>query len=155
MEEDNEFSEDERFYASDFQDDLEYILGVEDILDGACTNHEPTSLSFTTFQDAYFHMSDFKSDFGCDEDMDKTFEGDGGLDSNFMTFDLPYSIDEPSKPSFHNVLLESSSKFVQFTLASKNLMVDCLRRERYPTFHEIHEADQNFRPKSYKPWKTY
>jgi len=146
MEEDNEFSEDEHFYASDFEDNLEYVLGVEDILRGACTNHGTTSLSSTIFQDTYFHMSDFESNSGCDEDMAKMFEGDGGLVSNFTTIDFPYFVDESLKPSFHDVLLEPSPKFVQFTLASTNLMVDSLRREKYPTFHEIREADKKICP---------
>jgi len=69
------------------------------------------------------------------------------LGSNFTTTGstgLPYFVDEPLKTSFDDVLLESFSKFVQFTLASTNLMIDCLQREKYPTFHEIHEANGTF-----------
>jgi len=100
MEKDNKFSEDERFYAFDFEDNLEYVLGVEDILHGASTSHGTTSLSSTIFQDAYFHMSDFESNSRCEEDMYEMFEGDGGLGSNFTTIDLPYSIDDPQNLLF-------------------------------------------------------
>jgi hypothetical protein len=63
-----------------------------------------------------------------------------------MTTDLLYSIDEPSKPSFDHVSIDSSLKFVQFTLASKNLIIDSLQRKRFSTFHEICEAHGNLRP---------
>jgi len=35
MEEDINFKEDESFYPNHFEDDLEYILGIEDLLHGS------------------------------------------------------------------------------------------------------------------------
>jgi len=52
MEEDNEFNEDERFYTSDFKDNLEYLLGLKDILHGAFASHGTTSS--TTYRTSTF-----------------------------------------------------------------------------------------------------
>jgi len=76
MEEDIEVNEEERCYHSDFEDDLEYVLGMEDILGGPRGSLGGTSSSI--FEDAYFHLLDFESDSGSDEDLERTFEVDGG-----------------------------------------------------------------------------
>ncbi len=76
MEEDNAFNKDECCYSSYFEDDLEYVLRVQDILDRACGSHEATFSS--TFKDTYFHSLNFESDLGYDEDMKEMFERDGG-----------------------------------------------------------------------------
>jgi len=63
--------------------------------------------------------------------MEEMLKEDGGWNSNFMTTDLSYFVDELQKHFFDHVPIESSPKFVQFTLASRNLMIDCLRKERW------------------------
>jgi hypothetical protein len=79
--------------------------------------------------------------------MEQTCEDNVGSSSNFTSIDnFPSYLDEPSKPSFDHISIESIAKFVQFTLASWNLMITCLQRGKFPTFHEIREADGNFRP---------
>jgi len=65
------------------------------------------------------------------------FEKVGVWTLNFTTMDLLYSTYEPPKPLFDHVSIESSSKFVQFMLASKNIMINSLQWERFPTFYEI------------------
>jgi hypothetical protein len=96
--------------------------------------------------DVYFYLSDFESSSTSDEDMEHTQRGDAEEESNFMASDLPLFIDETSNLSFHHISVEPSTKFNQFTLASRNLMIECLQRQTFPTFHEIREADGNFRP---------
>ena len=58
----------------------------------------------------------------------------------------PNFIDEPTLPSFADVPIESFSKFVHFTNASRDLMIKCLQGGFVPTFNQIHESDASFRP---------
>ena len=144
MEDNIDFNEDDSCYPTDFEDDVEYILGVEDILHRSSGGHLLTSS--TTMEDVYFHLSDFESSSSSDEDMEHKWEEDATWESNFTTTDLPNFIDESSKPLFDHVPIESSTKFIQFTLSSRDLMIFCLQRQKFPTFHEIREADGNFHP---------
>lgn len=144
MEEDTSFNKDDSYYPSNYEDDVEYILGVEDLLFGSSIDHQSTS--YTTTKDVYFHLSDFESSFDSDEDMEHMHGGDGGWESSSLTSDLAHSIDESSKPLFDHVPIESCTKSIQFTLASRDLMIHCLRSQRFPTFLEIREADINFGP---------
>ena len=144
MEEDIDVNEDDSYYPTDVEDDMEYVLRVEDILHGSSGAHVPTSS--TTMEDVYFHLSDFDSSFSSDEDMEHMCEEDGGWESNFMNPNLPHLLDEFSKPLFDHISIESSPKFIQFTFASKDLMMLCLQKHKFPTFHEICEVDGNFHP---------
>ena len=144
MEEDIDVNEDDSYYPTDVEDDVEYVLGVEDILHESSGAHVPTSS--TTMEDVYFHLSDFDSNFSSDEDMEHMCEKDGGWESNFMNPNFPHLPDEFSKPLFDHISIKSSPKFIQFTLESKDLMMLCLQKHKFPTFHEIREVDGNFRP---------
>jgi hypothetical protein len=117
---------DDRIYASDFEEDLEYIVGVEEFLQG--THEGGGALASTsTLEGAYFQHSDSESENEGDE------EDGGGLHevenvyANFATDNLYEFLDEPSLPSFGNVPIETFSKYVHFTLTSKQLVIDCLK----------------------------
>jgi len=125
MEEDINFNEDDSFYHTDFEDDLEYILGVENLLHRSFESH--LSTSSTTMKDDYFHLSDFESSSNSDEDMEDMWKEDGEWESNFENVDSPHLVHEFSKPSFDHGPIESSSKFIQFNLASRDLMILCLK----------------------------
>jgi len=144
MEEDIDFNDNNYCYPSDFEDDEEYVVGVQDMLQGSLEGHPYTSSS--TMEDVYFHLSDFESTSDSDEDMEYMSEGDVEGESNFTSDDLVHFRDETSNPSFDHISIESSTKFIQFTLASRNLMIQCLQSQTFPTFHDIREADENFRP---------
>jgi len=73
-------------------------------------------------------------------------EEDGEWKSKFENVDSLHLIHEFSKPSFDHVSIECSSKFYQFNLASRDLMILCLKSQTFPTFFEIREADKNFCP---------
>ena len=76
MEEDIDVNEDDSYYPTHVEDDVEYVLGIEDILHGSSGAHVPTSS--TTMEDVYFHLSNFDSSFSSDEDMEHMCEEDGG-----------------------------------------------------------------------------
>ena len=61
----------------------------------------------------------------------------------------PNFIDEPTLPSFADVPIESFSKFVHFTNASRDLIIKCLQGGFVPTFNQIRESDASFKPLSY------
>ena len=67
MEEDSSFQEDDYFYPSDFEEELQYVARVEEILGG--THGSNSDFDFTTtFGETYFNILDFESeDDGDDE----------------------------------------------------------------------------------------
>jgi len=68
MEEDIDFKEDDSCYPTDFEDNVDYILRVEDILHISSGGHPSTSL--VAMEDVYFHLSDFESSSTSNEDME-------------------------------------------------------------------------------------
>jgi hypothetical protein len=151
MEEDSEFLGDDFFYPSDFEEELEHVIGVEEILEcaiGSTTQFASTS----TFGKTYFTLLDSKSECEGDEKGDE--EGDGGLhevDNDllyFSTDNTGINIDEYSLSSFAHVPIETFPKYVHFTIASKKLIIECLGGQMFPTFDQIRETDASFRPLS-------
>jgi hypothetical protein len=145
MEEDYELQDGDRFYlldfkeesnhvlglndcnhAFDFEEDLEYVVGVEEFLQATCEGGGALA-STSTLEGAYFQHFDSELENEGDE------EDGGGLHevenvyANFATDNLYEFLDEPSLPSFGNVPIETFSKYVHFTLTSKQLVIDCLK----------------------------
>jgi hypothetical protein len=151
MEEDSEFLGDDFFYPSDFEEELEYVVEVEEILEcaiGSTTEFASTSI----FGETYFTLSDYESE--CEGDKEGDEESDGGLhevDNDplyFSTDNTGINVDEYSLPSFAHVPIETFPKYVHFTIASQKLMIECFEGQMFPTFDQIREANASFRPLS-------
>jgi hypothetical protein len=151
MEEDSEFLGDDFFCSSDFEEELEHVVGVEEILEcaiGSTTEFTSTS----TFGETYYTLSDYESEYKGDEEGHE--EGDGGfhkVDNDhlyFSTDNTGINVDEYSLPSFVYIPIETFPKYVHFTIASQKLMIECLEGQMFPTFDQIREADASFRPLS-------
>ena len=73
MEGDGDNTKDDNFYPSDFDDDLNELVGVEEFLQGV---HEKsnTSARSSTFQETYFLSSNGESDMDEEEDLEEILE---------------------------------------------------------------------------------
>jgi hypothetical protein len=143
--------DDDFFYPSDFEEELEHVVGVEVILKcaiGSTTEFASTS----TFGKIYFTLSDYESecegyDEGHEEDDRRLYEVDNDP-LHFSTNNTGINVDEYSLPSFAHIPIETFPKYVHFTIASQKLMIECLEGQMFPTFDQICEADASFRPLS-------
>jgi hypothetical protein len=136
---------DDRIYASDFEEDLEYIVGVEEFLQG--THEGGGALASTsTLEGAYFQHSDSESENEGDEEDGGGLHEVGNEHADCATDNLREFLDEPSLPSFEDVPIETFPKYVHFTRTSKQLMIHCLKEGIFPTFDQIREVDISFRP---------
>ena len=74
-----------------------------------------------------------------------------GRDASFTSLigNTPNFVDEPTLSSFADVPIESFSKFVHFTNASRDLIIKCLQGRFVPTFNQIRERDASLKPLSY------
>jgi hypothetical protein len=129
MEEDSKFLGDDFFYLLDFEEELEHVVGIEEILECAI---ESTSefASTSTFGEIYFSLLDYESE--CEGDEEGNKEGDGGLHkvdndpSYFSADNTGINVDEFFLPSFAFVSIETFSKYVHFIIVSTKLMIECL-----------------------------
>jgi hypothetical protein len=64
------------FYPSDFEEELELVVGVEEILECAIRSTSEFASS-STFGETHFILSDYESKYKGDEEGDE--EGNGGL----------------------------------------------------------------------------
>ena len=73
MEDDGDHMEDDNFYPSDFEDDLNELVGVEEFLQGV---HERsnTDIESSTFQETYFLSSNGESDMDEEEGVEEILE---------------------------------------------------------------------------------
>jgi hypothetical protein len=145
MEDDGDHMEDDNFYPSDFEDDINELVGVEEFLQGVCENVESS-----TFQEAYFLSSNGESDMDEEEGVEEILEPwedllvEGDSDINIGT-PTPHGF---SSSSFEDIPIETFPKYVHFTVESITLMIDCVRGGYFPSFHQIHETNPLFCPLS-------
>ncbi|XP_024400655.1 uncharacterized protein [Physcomitrium patens] len=138
MEEEDDIRDDDYIYPSDFEEEFEYVVGVEEILQ----NHQDDGSLGT-----HFTLSDWETNMEGTEDYDEPYGCDG--DSiNFSSANIPISTDESSSLSFDHVSIETFPKNVHFTFASMILMIQCLQNQVYPSFEKIRESDSTFCPLS-------
>jgi hypothetical protein len=113
------FLGDDFFYPSDFEEELEHVVGVEEILEcaiGSTTEFVSTS----TFGETYFTLSDYESECEGDE------EGDGGLHEvdndplHFSTDNTGINVDEYSFLPLHMFLLCLFQSMFILQLQAKN-----------------------------------
>ena len=162
MEEESEGGNDDYFYPSDFEEDSQYVLGVDNMVQGAQEYlHVQDSSSF---QEPFFNMLDFESDteniedveelgslyedmyMEFNEDLKGVHEGSNCEHCGSATNNIHFIGDISPLPSFLNVSIEAFPKHVVFTLASKKLMLQCLQTRRISMFEEIRECDPSFCP---------
>jgi hypothetical protein len=147
MEDDRDHTKDDNFYLSDFDDDLNELVGVEEFFQGV---HERsnTNIQSSTFQEIYFLSSNAESDMDEEEEIEEILEPwedllvEGVEHINIGT-PTPH---EFTSSSFEDISIETFPKYVHFILQSEALMIDCIRGGYFPSFHQIHEANIFFVP---------
>jgi hypothetical protein len=151
MEKDSEFLDDDKFNLSDFEEELEHVVGVEEILE--CAIGITNEFAFiSTFGKTYFNFLDYE--FECEGDEERDEEGDGrwqGVNndpSHLLTDNTEINIDESSLLLFEQILIEFFLKYVHFIIPNKKLMIEYLEGQLFPTFDQICEADASFHPLS-------
>ena len=149
MEDDRDHMKHDNFYPSDFDDELNDLVGVEEFLQGV---HEKsnTNIGSSTFQETYFLSSNGESDMDEEEDLEEILEPWEDLsveDIEHMNIGTP-TPHEFTSSSFEDISIETFLKYVHFTLQSEALMIDCIRGGYFPSFHQIHEANPSFCPLS-------
>ena len=138
---------DDNFYPSDFDDDLNELVGVDEFLQGV-HKRSNTHIVSSTFQETYFLSSNEESDMNEDEIVEDILEPW----ENLLVEGVEHMEIEPLKPheffssSFEDIPIETFPKYVHFTLQSITLIIYCIRREYFPSFHQIHETKHFFVP---------
>lgn len=165
---DEDFLDGDVFYPSDFEDDVENLVGVEEFLFGV---NGGASSSSTTFQDTYFEPSDYDETARHEEqweewqyDENEVHEGHEGHerhggheghegheevcnDNESERYnDFMNDLQEQSLPLFEHVSIATFPKYAHFTHATIKLMIECVQRGLFPTYTQICEADPNFIP---------
>lgn len=132
IEEDSEGVGDDFFYPSDFEDELDYMVGLEEIFEGVCVCEGVDASS--TFEEAFFHLLDFESNFEDGEGLEQLGEADDDVHLHLSNDDILYFEDEHCYLSFGLVMIESFPKHIAFTLANKKPIGHCLEGVILPTF---------------------
>jgi hypothetical protein len=143
--EDTQFIDDELFYASDFEDDLNDLVEVENFLKSVGENKDEFK-EIVGFQGAYF-----KSNWVLDDDEEEDDETDMKHDLSTVMGDEHIDITSSnftyeSSSLFENIPIQTFLKYIHFTMNSLHLMINCLQNEDSPTYNQIHEADSSFAP---------
>jgi hypothetical protein len=144
MDKGNDAQEDDCFYPSDFEEVLEHVVGVEEMLQNHQSNDD---LDYsTTYTEAFFKLSDGETEM---EDAVEHHEGMSGYYENQVNSssnNIDICTDESFLYSLEHVPILTFPKHVHFTGASMKLMIECLQKQEYPSFDQIRAADPNFRP---------
>ena len=107
-------------YASNFEEDLEHVVGVEEFLQGTCGGSGAFA-STSTLEGAYFQLSDSKLENKGDEEDGEGLHEVENVHADFAINNLREFLDEPSLPSFEDVSIKTFSKYVHFMLIINNL----------------------------------
>lgn len=138
MEADSGGVEDDDFYASDFEEELDHVLGVEEFF-GGVFQHEDV-LPSSNVHDDLFYPSDFESDVEDKGDVQELLEGvlaEEGLSSTGVESPLPF---------FDNVPIQCNLRQIQLNYASKELLIASIESTLIPSFTQIREVYPTFRP---------
>jgi hypothetical protein len=143
--EDTQYTDDDLFYASDFEDDLNDLVEVENFLRSVDENKDEFRET-VGFQEAYF-----KSNWELDDDEEEDDETNAKHELPTVMGDELDDITSPnltyeSSSLFENISIQTFPKYVHFTINSLQLMINCLQNGGSPTYNQIHEADFSFVP---------
>jgi hypothetical protein len=135
MEDDGDYMEDDNFYPSDYEDDLNELVKVEEFLQGV---HERsnTNIRSSIFQETYFLSSNGEMNMDEEEGVEEILESwedllmEGVEHINIET-PTPH---EFSSSSFENISIETFPKYVHFTHQFITLMIDCIRGDIFLHF---------------------
>ena len=136
MEEETEDLQDDYIYPSDFDEELDYVVQVEDIIGESFENDGKT----------YFNLSDYDSEFEGDEEIHQKLHENDVDQSSFSCANIDKSKDELSSLFLEYIPIDTFPKYVHFTCRSMKLMIDCLQAQSTPTFEQIRQSDVSFRP---------
>ena len=117
MEDDGDHMKDDNFYPSDFDDDLNELVGMEEFFQGV---HEKsnTNIGSSTFQETYFLLSNGKSDMKWGKDLEEILEPWEDLSVKViehMNIGTP-TPHEFTSSFFEDISIETIPKYVHFTL---------------------------------------
>ena len=102
------------------------MVGVEEFLQ-ATREGGGALASTSTLEGAHFQHSDSDWENEGNEEDGRGLHEVGNVYVNFAIDNFYEFLDEPSLPSFENVPIETFSKYVHFTLTSKQFMIDYLK----------------------------
>ena len=136
MEEETKDLQDDYIYPSNFEEELDYIVQVEDIVAGSFENHGET----------YFNISDYDSEFEGNEEIHGGLHESDIHHANFLSADIGNSKDEHFFLFFEHIFIDTFPKNVHFTFGSMKLMIDSLQTQSTLTFKQIRQSDVRFRP---------
>ena len=136
-------SEDGFFYPSDFDDDLEFVVGVDELFHDVLGGQNPL-LPYSGVLDYYSSDNESngggeKYSFGDEEVVD--------IVGQQSSHNLDFVEDEAIEVlSFDNVSVGSTPSGFIFTKSSLALMIQCVVSGLQPSFLQIRTADPNFLP---------
>lgn len=124
MEEGNDTREDDSFYPSDFEEEWEHVVGVEEMLQNHQSNDD---LDYsTTYTEAFLNLFDGEMEM---EDAMEDHNGMPGFYENSMnpsSDNIDFRRDESLLSSFEHVPILTFPKHVHFTITSIKPMIECL-----------------------------
>lgn len=138
MEDDGDHIKYDNFYPSDFEDDLNELIGVEEFLKGVYERSN-TNIESLTFQKTYLLSSKGGSGMNEEEGVEKILEPWQDLLVKYIEHmnignSTPHGF---FSSSFEDISIETFPKYVHFILQSITLMINCIRGGYFPSFYQI------------------